>query len=113
VLVDCRLRELGIEPARIRGYEREVSTHFSVAADVASGVADVGVGILAAARALKLDFIPIAKERYDLVIPRDHYTSDLLGPLLSALRSDDFRERVDDLGGYDTADLGRVMAEIE
>jgi molybdate-binding protein len=69
-----------------------------VAAAAASGAADVGPGILAAARALDLDFIPLLKERYDLVIPREHYTSDRLAPLLEIVRGADFRRDVEALG---------------
>jgi hypothetical protein len=74
-----------------------------VAAAAASGAADVGPGILAAARALDLDFIPLLKERYDLVIPREHYTSDRLAPLLEIVRGADFRRDVEALGGYDAS----------
>jgi putative molybdopterin biosynthesis protein len=113
VLLDYKLRERGLDAGRIRGYEREEFTHLAVAAAVASGAADVGLGILAAARALDLDFIPLLKERYDLVIPREHYTSELLVPLLALLRGDDFRRDVEALGGYDTAEMGRVVAELD
>jgi putative molybdopterin biosynthesis protein len=112
VLLDFKLRERGLDPGRIRGYEREEFTHLAVAAAIASGAADVGLGILAAARALDLDFIPLLKERYDLVIPREHYTSELLAPLLEILRGPGFRRDVEALGGYDAAEMGRVVAEL-
>ncbi len=112
VLLDYRLKQIGCDPAQIRGYEREEFTHLAVAADVMSGVADVGLGILAAARALKLDFIPLLKERYDLVIPREYYTGDMLAPLLEVIRGEDFRRQVEALGGYDASEMGRVVAEI-
>ncbi|MBI4506725.1 MAG: molybdopterin biosynthesis protein [Chloroflexi bacterium] len=112
VLLDFKLRELGVDPRAIQGYEREEYTHLAVAAAVSSGVADVGLGILAAARALHLDFVPLLEERYDLVIPREHYESDLLAPLLAVIRSAEFGAEVEALGGYDARDMGRVMAEI-
>jgi putative molybdopterin biosynthesis protein len=112
VLLDFRLRRLGADPARIRGYAREEYTHLAVAAAVASGAADVGLGILAAARALDLDFVPLLKERYDLVIPREFYESELLAPLLGIVRGPDFRRDVEALGGYDTSEMGRVVAEL-
>ncbi len=111
VLLDYRLKQMGLDPGRIQGYEREEYTHLAVAAAVASGAADVGLGVLAAARALGLEFIPLLKERYDLVIPREFYDSPLLGPLLEIIRSEVFRTEVGRLGGYDTADSGKVMAE--
>jgi putative molybdopterin biosynthesis protein len=111
VLLDYRLRELGVEPSAIQGYDREEYTHLAVAADVAGGTADVGLGILAAARALDLDFVPLLKERYDLVIPREHYEGRLLQPLLAIIRGAEFRREVEGLGGYDASTMGHVVAE--
>jgi len=112
VLLDYKLREMGADPLRIRGYEREEFTHLAVAATVAGEAADVGLGILAAARALELDFVPLLKERYDLIIPREFYDSDLLAPLLEIIRGPDFRREVEALGGYDASEMGRVVAEV-
>jgi putative molybdopterin biosynthesis protein len=111
VLLDYQLRQNGLSPSQIRGYEREEFTHLAVAADVASGAADVGLGILAAARALNLEFVPVFQERYDLVIPREHYASPLLAPMLDILRGPDFRARVDRLGGYDVSEMGTIVWE--
>jgi putative molybdopterin biosynthesis protein len=111
VLLDFELRKLGVDPSAIHGYEREQYTHLAVAADVASGAADVGLGILAAARALDLDFVPLLNEQYQLVIPRVHYESALLAPLLEILRGDAFRAEVADLGGYDVSEMGAVRWE--
>lgn len=108
VLLDYRLRQLGIEPSAIRGYEREEYTHLAVAALVQGGAADVGLGILAAARALGLDFVPLLEERYDLVVPRAFYTGDLLRPLLELIQSDEFKRQVAALGGYGLAETGVV-----
>ena len=111
VLLDYQLARRGIEPGQIQGYEREEYTHLAVAADVASGAADVGLGILAAARALNLQFVPLFNEEYQLVIPREHYESPLLAPLLEIIRGDQFRAEVDALGGYDVSQMGRVVWE--
>ncbi len=83
-----------------------------MAAAVASGAADCGLGILAAARALGLDFVPLFGERYDLVIPQTHYASDLLAPLLALMRDPaaGFAQAVQALGGYETAHMGQVLA---
>ncbi len=70
VLLDYRLKQAGISPHAVQGYERQEFTHLAVAATVASGAADCGLGILAAARALGLDFVPLDHERYDLIIPQ-------------------------------------------
>ena len=86
LLLDYSLNRMGIAPERVKGYRREEFTHLAVAVAVQSGAADCGLGIAAAAHALKLDFIPFEKERYDLVIPRTHYESELLQPLLDLIR---------------------------
>jgi putative molybdopterin biosynthesis protein len=112
VLLDYELRKLGADPARIPGYEREEYTHLAVAAAVQSGAADVGLGILAAARALGVDFVPLLRERYDLVIPRPFYESDLLAPLLRVIRGPALRAEVEALGGYATSAMGEVVAEL-
>ncbi len=113
VLLDYELKKRGINPRHIRGYRRIEYTHLAVAAAVKSGAADVGLGILAAARALGLDFIPLFRERYDLIIPWEYYESDILAPVLDILHSDRFREAVEALGGYDTSIMGKVIAVIE
>jgi putative molybdopterin biosynthesis protein len=109
VLLDYELKQRSMDPAAIAGYEREEFTHMAVAAAVMSGAADVGLGILGAARALELDFVPLLRERYDLVVPREHYDSPLLQPLLQVIRSGEFRDAVEALGGYGVEDMGRVM----
>jgi putative molybdopterin biosynthesis protein len=113
VLLDYHLKEMGISNKKIKGYEREEYTHLAVAAAVSSGWADCGLGIHAAASALELDFIPLFQERYDLIIPRNHYESSLLVPLLEILKDPDFRHSVDALPGYDTSSMGEIIAAIE
>lgn len=108
VLLDYELGQRGIDPAQVQGYEREEYTHLAVAAAVASGVADAGLGIRAAARALHLGFVPLTHERYDLVIPMTHYESDLLHSLLSLLHDDGFKTAVSALPGYDVRPMGQV-----
>jgi putative molybdopterin biosynthesis protein len=112
VLLDYELAKLGIKRRRVQGYERQEYTHLAVAAAVASGAAGCGLGILAAARALNLDFVPLFNEQYDLVIPRRFYYADLLAPLLAVIRSQEFAATVDALGGYDTAGIGQVIADL-
>jgi putative molybdopterin biosynthesis protein len=80
---------------------------------VASGRADCGLGIAAAAQALDLDFIPLFQERYDLVIPREHADGELLAPLFGLLSGHDFREAVSKLMGYDVSVMGTVILEDE
>ncbi|MCB0043016.1 MAG: molybdopterin biosynthesis protein, partial [Caldilinea sp.] len=108
------LKKRAINARQIQGYERTEYTHLSVAAAVKSGAADTGLGILAAARALDLDFVPLFDERYDLVIPVAYYESDLLRPLLALIgdRSSGFAAAVEALGGYGTEQMGRVLGEV-
>jgi putative molybdopterin biosynthesis protein len=110
VALDYELRRLGIAPEAIAGYEHEQFTHMAVAAAVLSGTASVGLGILAAARALGLDFVPLFQERYDLAVPRRHWESALLAPLRQALASEAYRAAVTALGGYDVRAMGEEMA---
>ena len=113
LLLDYKLNELGIEPDSIQGYDREEYTHLAVAAAVAGGRADVGLGILSAANAMGLDFVPLLSEQYDLVIPSEHYESERVQFVLSLIRGDSFRAEVNALGGYETATMGHVVAELD
>ena len=79
---------------------------------MASGSVDVGIGVLAAARALDIEFIPLLRERYDLVIPREHYDDPLLAPVLEVLQDPDFANQVESMGGYDVAEMGQIATEI-
>ena len=111
VLLDYKLKQSDIDAVDISGYEREEYTHMAVAAAVKDGAADAGLGILAAARALKLDFIAVATERYDLAIPDRHFDSDMIQALLSVIRTRGFQDRVMELGGYDTSQTGKLVGE--
>ena len=111
VLLDYQLDLLGIAPEKIQGYNQEEFTHLAVAAAVASGRADCGMGIAAAAMALKLGFVPLFEERYDLVIPADHYESALIAPLLAVLEMPEFRDGVSEMPGYDTSRMGEIVAD--
>lgn len=112
VLLDYEMEKLGIVPEAMQGYEREEYTHLAVAAAVASGAADAGPGIRAAAAALGLGFVPLAHERYDLVIPRQFYDGELLQPLLALLHDGAFRRAVAALAGYDVSPMGQLVAMI-
>jgi len=106
VLLDMELRQHGIPPSKVNGYERELNTHLEVAVSIARGEADVGLGIEAAAHSSELGFLPLFRERYDLVIPLANYRSKLFAPLLEIISSDDFKKVVANVGGYDTSQTG-------
>jgi putative molybdopterin biosynthesis protein len=107
VLLDHELRRRGIAPGDIIGYQREEHTHLAVAAAVAAGRADAGLGILAAAQPFGLDFVPVAQEPYDLVATREAGDSALLAPLWALLVDEKFRASMEALGGYSSAETGR------
>jgi putative molybdopterin biosynthesis protein len=109
VLLDSQLARLGLTPDRVDGYRREVYTHLSVASMVENGTADVGLGILAAARARGLDFVPLAMERYDLAMRPETCDSHLGRALARALESQRFRSQLQDLGGYEAGETGRLQ----
>jgi putative molybdopterin biosynthesis protein len=111
VLLDFHLKLMTIAPERIVGYSQEEYTHLGVAAAIASGRADCGLGIAAAAQALDLEFIPLFQERYDLVIPKPFAEGDLLAPLFELLAERRFREAVTQLPGYDVSVMGAIILE--
>ncbi len=108
ILLDYHLAQAGIAPDRVQGYDKEEYTHMAVAVNVLSGTADCGLGIYAAARALDLDFVPLARERYDLVI--DAGAADFkIEALLALLQTPELRAGIEALGGYETALTGQEM----
>jgi len=106
VLLDLQLKRQGIAPFEIKGYETEFNTHLAVASHIARGDADVGLGIEAAANSCGLDFMPMFRERYDLVIPIENYHSPRFKPMLEIINSREFKKIVDGVGGYDTSQTG-------
>jgi len=112
VLLDFKMKKLGLASEQIKGYDRVAFTHLAVAAAIAGGSADAGLGIQTAARALDLEFVPVERERYDLVIPRVYYESPTLKPLLDVLEDSSFKAEVEKLGGYDTCHMGRIVARL-
>ncbi len=113
VLLDYHLSLLKLAPESINGFRQEEYTHLAVAAAVASGRADCGMGIAAAGQALDLDFIPLFQERYDFVVPLEYAQSELLSPLFELLGEPEFRNAVAALPGYDISPMGTLIAQIE
>jgi len=111
LLLDFLLKEENLAAGAIQGYEREEYTHMAVAVNVFSGTADVGLGIMAAAKALGLDFIPLLPERYDLVVPESTFGEARFQVLLAVMRSPEFQEAAVALGGYDLKDCGKIIWE--
>ncbi|MDR0841927.1 MAG: molybdopterin biosynthesis protein [Acidobacteriota bacterium] len=111
ILLDYELQKRNIHPSAIDGYRNEEYTHMSVAMAVASARADVGLGIHAAAQVLNLEFIPVTRERYDLVIPTAFMDDERIKMLLEIIRSPQFIEPVLALGGYEVEETGKIQPE--
>ena len=113
VLFDHQLDQSGVNADAVKGYDHEEFTHMAVAVDVLSGAADTGMGIYAAAKALGLDFVPIAREQYDLIIPSKMLDQPNIQTVLNTIKSGHFRERIISLGGYDPSKSGELFMEVE
>jgi putative molybdopterin biosynthesis protein len=107
VLLDHELARRGLAADAISGYAREEHTHLAVAAAIAAGRADAGLGVLAAARAFGLGFVPVTREPYDLVLAAETLEDPVTAPLWALLETPDFRDAVEALGGYGTEEMGR------
>jgi putative molybdopterin biosynthesis protein len=106
VLLDHELSRRDIPADAVNGYTREEHTHLAIAAAIAAGRADAGLGIMAAARAFGLDFVPVTREPYDLVLTTDTLENAVTAPLWALLDDPEFRGAVEGLGGYDPAEMG-------
>lgn len=113
ILIDYLCKKEGIDTGSIYGYDREEFTHTSVAAQIASGTADAGMGIYSAASLYGLDFLPICMEQYDLLIPDYAWDSPMVRQLIEVLQSDAFRARLTALGGYELDKPGTVRQHFE
>ena len=100
---------LGLTPDSFTGYAREEPTHLAVAAAVAAGRADAGLGIMAAAAPFDLDFVPVAREPYDLVVAPGALDGPQLAPLWSLLADPGFQASVEAIGGYSAREMGRRL----
>jgi putative molybdopterin biosynthesis protein len=113
VLLDENLRLMGVFGKHIAGYDQEIQSHLTVASIVASGKADVAIGTEKIARQVDgIDFVPIKKERYDIVFRREDEERYEMQSLLNIIRSQAFQEEFSQIGGYDTKDMGKVVIEF-
>ncbi len=109
VFLDHHLKRLKISSSRIWGYEKEVFTHFEVGFSILSKEADVGIATGAVARLLGLSFIPIAQEKFDMVLEQSTYFEKGIQALIEVLNGKEFREKVGKLGNYDFKDSGKIL----
>ena len=110
LLLDHHLQQLGMKSEQIPGYLDQVSTHTEVAMRVRHGFADTGLSIRSAALAFGLDFVPVTTERFDFIIPKAHFYTEAIQELLDVMRSRDFLQKAEQIGGYDVRDVGTVVA---
>lgn len=109
ILCDHLIKQGGMEPDRINGYTREEFTHTAVAAQIAAGTADAGLGIYSAAKLYGLDFIPICTEEYDLLTRAEYLENKAVRRFIEVLGSDELARRLKELGGYDLTAPGQVI----
>lgn len=112
VLLDEHLRKLGINPLNINGYDREFSSHLGIASAVARGNADIGMGNEKAGLQVgDIEFIPLQKENYELVIKKQDILKPEYQAILQVINSEEFRMELEGIGGYDLAEMGKIMGE--
>jgi len=109
VLLDYLLKAAGTEPSAIVGYEREAATHMAVAAAVQGESADAGMGILSAAKAMNLDFVPVGNEEYDFAVPAEFLELPHIHAFIAMLKNPDFQHKLEELGGYTAERCGEVV----
>ena len=109
MLLEMMLAKAGIASAKIAGFNSAEFTHSAVAAYIASGMADVGIGVQTAAERFKLDFLPLVRERYYFALSTSALDDPLMRQLMEILRRSDYHATVDALAGYDAADTGKIV----
>ena len=102
---------MGIYGSSLNGYDNETQSHLTVASTISRGAADIGVGIEKIASQVEgIDFIPLQKERYELVIKKEIFDTPVVQSILKILRSDEFNSEFKDIGGYDISEMGEIIA---
>ena len=109
ILTDYLCKKEQLDTAAIYGYDREELTHTSVAAQIATGSADAGMGIYSAAQLYDLDFLPVCIEEYDLIVPDRAWDTPMVQQMLATLKSEAFKEKLMALGGYTHPDRKSVV----
>ncbi|WP_093369161.1 molybdopterin biosynthesis protein [Tindallia magadiensis] len=109
ILLDYMLKTKKMDPNLLQGYQREMTTHMAVAVAIKNNTADCGLGVESAAKAMELDFIPIAWEEYDLLTPKYMLETKEVKKLLEVVRSDSFVKQIMSLGGYDCSQIGKTI----
>ena len=109
VLLDHHLKRLRITPSKIKGYEREVYTHFEVGLSILSKEADVGIATAAVSKLLGLPFVPITQECFDMILDQSTFFEKGIQAFIEILNSQEFRNRIGGLGSYDFKNSGKIL----
>ncbi len=109
LLLDYNLSRLGIDPATIKGYEKEVYTHMEIGLSLLSGEADVGIASVAISRLLGLNFVPLVRESFDMVLLQKTFFDKWVQALMEVLATPEFRKKVEALGYYDFTESGKII----
>lgn len=109
ILLEYKINILDIESENIKGYEREMTTHMAVAVSVKSNSCDTGLGIMSAAKAMDLDFIPVGYECYDFLVPYEYLEDEKISNFINVIKSEEFKNRVTSLGGYEFENTGDII----
>ena len=113
ILMDTQLKRLGIPASRVKGYDRIMKSHLTMAAAVAAGEADLAIGTERISRQMEnLDFIPLLEERFDFVIKKEILESESIQKLLKILKDPVFRKEIAHFSGNDYRDLGKIITEV-
>ena len=113
ILMDIQLKRLGIPAARLRGYEKVMKSHLTMAAAIAAGEADLAIGTERISRQIDgLDFIPLLEERFDFVIRKEHMDTEAVKALIKILNMPAFRKEIARFSGNDYRDLGKIICEV-
>ena len=113
ILLDIQLKRLGIPASRVRGYDKIMKSHLTMAAAIAAGEADLAIGTERIARQIEgLDFIPLLEERFDFVIKKEMMETEAVQKLIKVLRDPAFRKEVAHFSGNDYRDLGKIISEV-
>ena len=113
ILLDTQLKRLGVPASRVKGYERIMKSHLTMAAAIAAGEADLAIGTERISRQIDgLDFIPLLEERFDFVIKKEMMETEAVQKLLKVLQMPAFRKEIAHFSGNDYRDLGKIITEV-
>ena len=113
ILLDTQLKRLGVRASTVRGYDRVMKSHLTMAAAIAAGEADLAIGTERISRQIEnLDFIPLLEERFDFVIKKEMLETEPVQKLLKVLNMPEFRKEIAHFSGNDYRDLGKIISEV-